>query len=81
MPKIDDAAYQDGRDMFANRVTIRSMVEAIPESHVSREEGDETREFSRVVGYADALLDLLRASKPHSGDCASRSGAFPCDCR
>lgn len=61
MPKIDDIAYAHGRSDFAQGVSLRAIYEQSAAADDGRynEEG-EAREFSRLLGFADALIEQLR---------------------
>lgn len=60
MPRIDDAAWNEGRQQFAEGFTLRQVVESMPGDDASAE--DQERAMSRALGFADAFLALLRGS-------------------
>jgi hypothetical protein len=54
---LDDASYKEGRAAFAAGASIRSIVE---ECLASDTKLDEAKTFSAALGFADALLDVIR---------------------
>lgn len=58
MPKIIDEHYRRGSQAFEDGATIRSVVEQVWQAGDTDDEDDRIGSF--VVGYADALLTLLR---------------------
>lgn len=58
MFKIDDVAWNEGRQQYAEGVTLRQLVESVPGDDASEEA--QLRVMSRLVGFADALLAQLR---------------------
>lgn len=75
-PQFDDAAYQEGRKLFRKRATLRSLLEPLvseppPLNSDKATDGDyeardkarrakENADFSRVIGFADAVLEHIR---------------------
>jgi hypothetical protein len=56
--KLDDASYQEGRAAFAAGASIRSIVEQCTNADAP---ADDLKAMSGAIGFADALLDVLRA--------------------
>jgi hypothetical protein len=55
--KLDDASYNEGRAAFATGASIRSIIEQLAAADTP---ADEVKTMSAAIGFADALLDLLR---------------------
>lgn len=72
MPKFDDKAYRNGQDAFKKGATLRSIIELLIaldekkvdgedyEARMKREEKERDRHMSHAIGFADAMLTMLR---------------------
>lgn len=68
--KVDDAAYEEGKKLFRKKRSLRSVVEPIlagpPLMTAGKTMEDMDREeaivFSRLLGFADAVIDRLRGN-------------------
>lgn len=58
MPKIDDAEYSRGRELFAAGASVRQLVE--PMFGDGNDRTQDEREASRIFGFIDGLLEQLR---------------------
>ncbi|ETR79326.1 hypothetical protein X566_01500 [Afipia sp. P52-10] len=58
MKTICEASYAQGRAAFNSGASLRSIVERVVAA--DNEPSSEVAEFSRAIGFADALLDRLR---------------------
>ncbi|WP_420132612.1 hypothetical protein [Rhodopseudomonas sp.] len=56
--KIDEESYQSGREAFARGASLRSIVEQL--ASFGADQVEDQKAFSGVLGFGDALLDLLR---------------------
>jgi hypothetical protein len=56
--KIDDAKYNEGRADFDNGLSLRTIAKGIA---VADTPAEEDAAFSRLLGFADAVLDRLRS--------------------
>lgn len=63
MPKIDEAAYQEGLALFRDGKTVRDIAEQFPAEDAPPDEAGEARLFSRMLGFADGFLALVRGAK------------------
>lgn len=56
MPPLDQESYAEGRAMFKRGGTLHELV-----TTTTGELDNEEKEMGRVVGFADALIDLIRS--------------------
>lgn len=65
MPKLDEQQYEAGRQAFSGGVSIRNVAERFSASGelpgVLEDPDDEIKTMSFAIGFADALLDMLRS--------------------
>jgi hypothetical protein len=59
---IDDASYAEGRAAFATGASLRSIVEQIAAAKQASDP-DAMKAVSGAIGFADALLDMLRGKQ------------------
>lgn len=73
-PKFDDDAYASGGKLFRKGRSLRTVIEEIVVSAEQSEKNrsanvddyrkDESREFSKLIGFVDAVLNSLRGKTP-----------------
>lgn len=60
--KFDEASYNEGRAAFEAGASIRSIVEQCAAAGTPV---DDVKTMSAAIGFADALLDVIRAIDKH----------------
>jgi hypothetical protein len=66
MPKIDDESYSQGRQAFRDGISLRTVVQRMLDAEHVRDITDDegARIVSFGIGFADELIDVLRAIPP-----------------